>query len=286
MKRRLTFQEIRDTWLIATENDSGKMLTERTFLRYRISLELEMYVTINCDRRNGNRYFITDKNEIANNKLLSWVLSVYRYSELAKQLPRRKYILVDEAPPSTELLDIIVDVIEERKELRFQYKSHYKDSKLVRFLPHFVRLCQNRWYVIGVNLDVNKERIYAFERISDLRVSDSSQRTTLFKDLRMDPSTYFSDYFGVVREGAPEVVKIRVYWPQNAYLKDVPLHHSQHLIFENENFCDFELYVSPTFDFIQALLSNREMIEVLEPLHLRDELKDLLTKMLSMYINN
>jgi predicted DNA-binding transcriptional regulator YafY len=46
---------------------------------------------------------------------------------------------------------------------------------------------------------------------------------------------------------------------------------------------DFEYYLRPTFDFRQELLSQAHEAEVLEPECLRQEMKELLAKMMERY---
>ena len=40
------------------------------------------------------------------------------------------------------------------------------------------------------------------------------------------------------------------------YLNSLPLHHSQRLIEDCGEYADFELYLSPTYDFIMKLLQS------------------------------
>ena len=100
---------------------------------------------------------------------------------------------------------------------------------------------------------------------------------------KIKPSDYFAHSYGVINEGEPTLIQIRAFWPQNAYLKDVPLHHSQEVISDNENYTDFELYVRPTYDFIQAILSNREKVIVLGPSELKSQIISILKAMQLSY---
>ena len=176
-----------------------------------------------------------------------------------------------------------MDAVENNRNLEFIYKSHYQESKKVQFLPVFVRLCHQRWYVVGINLESMKQRVYAFERIQELHTL--TRRSTLGKSFsdKIKPSDYFAHSYGVINEGEPTLIQIRAFSPQNAYLRDVPLHHSQEVISQNEDYTDFELYVRPTYDFIQALLSNREKVIVLEPSAFKKEILSILKAMQESY---
>ena len=72
---------------------------------------------------------------------------------------------------------------------------------------------------------------------------------------------------------------------QANYLRDLPMMpgDAQQEIERNENYSIFKLRVRPTFDFQQELLWNREELEVLEPLWLRNEIAGVIEKMTSKY---
>lgn len=283
MIRPLTLAEIQDKWQQASVNGDGDILTERTFNRYRRDTEELMQVEIECDKRSGNKYFIANKNYLKGDKMAEWILTSYRLRSLSKNLRKRSAVIMDPAPPAAHLLEPIMHAIDNKNALRFIYKSHFKEPKKVHFIPAFVRLCHHRWYVIGVNLESLKQRVYAFERIQELHISEdgSSAANSLIQEIM--PSEYFANSYGVINEGDPTLIEIRAFWPQDAYLKDVPLHHSQEVIRERDGYTDFQLYVRPSYDFIQALLSNREKVIVLEPIELRTEILSILEKMQESY---
>ena len=67
------------------------------------------------------------------------------------------------------------------------------------------------------------------------------------------------------------------------YLRTLPLHASQKELVSTEEYADFEYFLRPTFDFMQELLSQGDEIEVLEPKSFREEMKDILQRMLKRY---
>ena len=58
---------------------------------------------------------------------------------------------------------------------------------------------------------------------------------------------------------------------------------SQKEIATTEEYTDFELYISHTYDFIQELFSKGATIEVLEPQSLRDVMRSEIKKMQKLY---
>lgn len=52
------------------------------------------------------------------------------------------------------------------------------------------------------------------------------------------------------------------------------MHHSQKEIETTDEYSIFRYYLSPTFDFVQEILSHGYGVEVLAPKHLRDEIRN------------
>lgn len=283
LNKACNFSELQRKWSSASCNTDGKELSERSFNRYRRCAEELFQVGIYCNRSNENRYEIEDRDAILSNKFLSWQLMSFRMDQLAKDIMHKEMVVLDSEAPSTHYLQPILQAIESDLCLDVVYKSHYKEAKSVRFMPAFVRLWGQRWYMVGMDLDQGVHRVYAFERISKLDLGSSLSKAELRARAKIDASTYFFSSFGVITEGEPTFIKLRAYWPQNAYLKDVPLHHSQEVISDCADYTDFELYVKPTYDFIQAILGQREQVQVLEPSFLRAEIKTVLREMMSFY---
>lgn len=70
---------------------------------------------------------------------------------------------------------------------------------------------------------------------------------------------------------------------QVEYFKSLKLHHSQNLVSEDENGAEFSYRLVPTYDFEQELLSKMGNVEVLSPIWLRDEMKEIIKGMMSNY---
>ena len=66
-------------------------------------------------------------------------------------------------------------------------------------------------------------------------------------------------------------------------MQSLPLHHSQQESEINENDSIFSYYLSPTFDFMQELLSLGNKIEVISPDWLRKEVYDVMKNGCKMY---
>ena len=70
---------------------------------------------------------------------------------------------------------------------------------------------------------------------------------------------------------------------QAAYFRSLPLHTSQKEIEATPDHSIFEYKLKPTYDFEQEILSHREDVEVLEPVSLRETIKQSIMKMAKLY---
>lgn len=66
-------------------------------------------------------------------------------------------------------------------------------------------------------------------------------------------------------------------------MKSLPLHASQRLLEEHDEYADFEVYLAPTYDFIMRLLHTGAMIEVISPASLRQTMKEWISDMYELY---
>ena len=138
--------------------------------------------------------------------------------------------------------------------------------------------------MLAHNVHYDDYRIYGLDRIEDLEMTTDTFK--LPKDF--SASDYFSNYYGIISDSniKPERIVIRAYRDHIPYMNSLPLHHSQKLLENNDEYADFELFLAPTFDFIMRLLSAGAMIEVIYPASLRKTLKGWVSDMYNLYKND
>jgi len=67
------------------------------------------------------------------------------------------------------------------------------------------------------------------------------------------------------------------------YLHTLPLHDSQRELESTPDYTDFSYDIRPTSDFLGELLRHSDGIEVLQPLDLREKMRQMIAKMLKRY---
>lgn len=156
--------------------------------------------------------------------------------------------------------------------VEIKYKSFWRqDEYTAEVEPYFVKVFKQRWYLIARNKMKDVIRIYALDRIQSLMQTGNAYAVP--KDF--SPEDYFYNCFGIIREDncPPETIDLKVYGTQKEYFRTLPLHHSQTEVENCDDYAVFRYYLSPTYDFLQEILSHGCEVEVLYPVHLRNEIR-------------
>ena len=280
--KKISLKEINNKWL-ETDLSEGLEIPRRTFHTWRNEVEDLFGIEIQCDKTDGDRYFIEDRDKLKNNSLQSWLLNTMSVNNMLlenKTLSDR--ILLENIPSGQDYLSIVTDAMKKSKVLEITYKGYWSEHEhTFPVAPYCVKLFRQRWYLVGNSVYEDKIRIYSLDRV--LNASLTEEPFKYPKDF--SPEVYFQDCFGVIRDDETEVetVKLKVNADQSNYLRSLPLHPSQEEIETSDDYSIFTLRVRPTFDFYQELLKNGETLEVLEPTWLRKDFKDIVKRMAALY---
>lgn len=283
LRQPLTLPQIQCKWQDASVNEEGIPLSVRTFNRYRREAEYLLDVDIKCDKSNGNVYKLVSPESFKTGELQQWLYSAFRISNLARDLNNHHKIILEQAPPAAHLLPVILGAINQKKILTFTYKSHYRKPEKIKLLPVFIRLFKQRWYVAGEKTEEQSPMICAFERINDPEISEEKATLSRRMEKLIQSDTFFEHCYGIIRLQAPILIRFRAFWPQNAYITDVPIHSSQKIITQTENYTDFEVYLRPTYDLKQEFLWHRDKLAILSPESFRQDMIRILKATLQNY---
>lgn len=273
---RLTLEEINRRWL-DTELSEGVPIARSTFNRHRDAI-LDMFgIIIDCDKRDGFRYFIDNEDVLEEDSIQNWMLSTLSVnSVLSESKGVHDRILLERIPSDGENLHKFIEAMKRGVRVLVNYRRYggLGYGSPMKLDPFFVRLFNKRWYAL-VKFPEPTGLLFtlAFDRIISLDVTD--EKFDYPKDF--DPATWFRDSYGIVRdpEVPVETVVIRAFGKEANYLRDLPLHHSQKEVETTDAYSDFSLTLSPTADFFSPLLSRGAAIKVLSPQWLADEIKRL-----------
>jgi predicted DNA-binding transcriptional regulator YafY len=278
----LSLKEINDEWEKSPDND-GKEITPRTFNRDKnyiadcFGLDIEYsHIT--------RSYSLSNMDAIKNNDLYHYLMGAFHvraFNTLA--VKHKEKIMLQDLPTGVDYLQLMLKAIDAKQTVVFDYHTYYKPDDLLHFeiIPCFLRMFENRWYLIGEYLDRSQTRVLALERMKNVSIGPTNRECSP----QINPVDYYGDCFGIIRnDQKPVLIKLKVYNPQVKYIRSSPLHHSQDEIETADDYAVFSYYLRPSYDFLQKILWNRENIEVLAPKEVRDEMKSLIEKMLNRYL--
>ena len=279
--RKISLSEINEKW-IETDYSGGVEFSRTTFHRHKIAIEDMFGIYIECDRKNGFKYYIGNEYVLQENSVQNWMLSTLSVSSLlAESMSLNERILLENVPSGGEKLKTLLNAMKESKKISITYRRYGGHATRTFDLePYCLKLFGQRWYLLGRFADRGMAT-FSIDRMLEIKVSNEK-----FKfDEDFDAASYFSDCFGVMSDenSKPEKVLIRAYGYEPYYLRDLPLHHSQHEIQSTEEYSDFELRLKITSDFKSKLLSRGEWIEILEPKALVEEIVEWHQKAIDRY---
>ena len=279
---RITFEEINVRWL-RSEMSGGEYIPLRTFHNHRKAIEDMFDINIECDKRDGYRYFIENAEDMEKGGVRSWLLNTFAVNNLINEshhLKRR--ILFENIPSGRKYLTPIIEAMRDNAVMEMTYQSFWSPAPhSFEVEPYCVKVFRQRWYVVARRVYDGKLRIYSLDRICDLR--ETERKFVYAKDF--DPQKYFEASFGIIvdEDYGVEKVKVKVYGGQYKYLRALPLHASQREVETEDGYAVFEYRLRPTYDFRQELLSHGSDVEVLEPQWLREEMRQIVERMREYY---
>ena len=281
-KESLTYKEISDRWERCGLNDDRQPLNRRTFIRDKEYVERTFQLEINYNAR-YHTYTLVQATEIDEQSILRYSLEHNRFKELA-MLTRKmqQKVILEPVATGSEYLMLLLQAIEQKRMVAFDYVSFYEPTTVKHFelIPCFVRLFDRRWYLIGEFPDHTQQRVLALERMRAVQLKSDHA----IPSIKMEPDRFYADCFGIIHDDQrPEWIRFKVYGHQVSYIRTKPLHVSQEEIETTAEYAIFRIYVRPSFDLVQQLLWNREHIEVIAPDHFREEIKEILQRMLGRY---
>jgi len=283
---KITFAEINEKWR-KREESGGVEFARTTFNRHRDAI-LDMFgVVIDCDRKDGYRYFIYNKEVLSDDSVANWLFSTLSVGNmLDENVGVQDRILIESVPSGDVHLKRIIKAMRESRRIMITYRRYGAASaNSFSVAPYCVKLFKRRWYVLAridrPTYNSTTMAVFALDRIENVEL----QKETFKIDPDFDAQEYFGECFGiVVGDGTmPERVVLRAYGLEPYYLRDLPIHHTQREVNVTEEYTDFEVYMRPTSDFKGYLMSRGEWLQVIEPKWLAIEMQNWLQAAMNRY---
>lgn len=280
---RITLKELNEKWRTNVDLSRGEDLPRQTFDRWKSGI-LDLFgILIDCEQRGGYHYYIANPKELSEGKLRTWLLNTYGTAEtLSSNLSIHDRILTENIPSSQDHLSTVLEAMKSNNMLHITFKAFtMKEPKRFLVEPYCVKMSAQRWYMLARNTEHKNLRLYSLDRIETVEISNT--RFVLPDDF--NAKDYFAEFFGIVLdESVPlQTIILRADKYHQNYMRTLPLHPTQREIFACDDYADFELKLRPTYDFYMKLMSFGNMIKVLEPKTLQEEICKWLENTIEMY---
>lgn len=280
---RITLKELNEKWRANVDLSRGEDLPRQTFDRWKSGI-LDLFgILIDCEQRGGYHYYIANPKELSEGKLCTWLLNTYGTAEtLSSNLSIHDRILTENIPSSQDHLSTVLEAMKSNNMLHITFKAFtMKEPKRFLVEPYCVKMSAQRWYMLARNTEHKNLRLYSLDRIEAVEISNT--RFVLPDDF--NAKDYFAEFFGIVLdESVPlQTIILRADKYHQNYMRTLPLHPTQREIFACDDYADFELKLRPTYDFYMKLMSFGNMIKVLEPKTLQEEICKWLENTIEMY---
>ena len=263
----ITRETLNELWMQSSLGD-GEPMARRTFYSYRNAIAETFGIVIECNPRTYE-YYIDHDNSANDHRRQRWMIDSMALSGmLSDAADVASRIVLEEVPSAREHLPTVIDAMRQNKRLRFDYRPYTRLSAKTGVViePYFVKIFRQVWYVIGYNVQDDKIKTYALDRITNLNIDAGH---TFQMPPEFSPKAFFQDCFGITTSNRPpQRIVLRVEPTQAKYFRALPLHHSQ-IEVVHDNYSIFTYRMCVTYDLRERLLSHGSNVEILEPQSLR-----------------
>ncbi len=280
---RMTREEINNRWLESSLSN-GVEMTRRTFYNYRQAILDVFGIEIAFDN-NSKEYFLNESGDPAprgSGSVTDYLLHSAALSGMlsdARSISER--IFLEQVPSARHNLAPMIAAIKANRQVRFTYHpfTRSRPSRGIVLEPYLLKLFRQRWYVAGRNVNEDKLKTYALDRLSDPEVLPE----TFVTPTDFNPGEYFRYSFGIVVDSStPRTVTLRTDPKQAKYLRALPLHPSQQeMVHDTFSVFTYNLLLTP--DLLREIMSLGPDVTVLGPPELRTMLTSRLRETLALY---
>ena len=267
--KKLSLEQLNELW-VKDEVIGGNALNRKLFMRHKDAILNMFGIIIECDLEHGYKYFISNPEVINDDTIEGWMLSTLTVNTiLSDSASLRNRILLENVPAGEEYLQTIILALKTNRRLTITYQRFGYESYEKTVSPYALKLFHQRWYILTYT--GRHMATYALDRMLAVEISDE----TFEMPEDFSPEGYFAEYYGITTDDTPMAhVVIRAYGHVPNYLRTLPLHASQKEMERTDEYTDFSYDIRPSVDFVLALISYSDGIEVLEPIELRQKIHD------------
>jgi len=176
-----------------------------------------------------------------------------------------------------EFFSPILNAIAGHQALSVNYKKAFVNEVQDTIHPYYLKEYNTRWFLLAWSDQNNTLSTFAIDRLTKVEPSTVVYR----KNTDIDFESFFDDIIGVTHTDAEEqLIRLRFTPNRYPYVMTKPLHWSQHNYDESR---EITIQVIPNRELESLLLSFGPDVEILEPASLREQMKEKIAKMMTLY---
>ncbi|MDZ4809263.1 MAG: WYL domain-containing protein [Bacteroidota bacterium] len=238
-------------------------------------------VDIEYSTKNRGYFISQDEMENMNFQRMIEAFDMFNSLNLAQDLTPFIH-LEKRRPQGTENLYGILHAIKNKFQIKFSYQKFWEEEISHRTTePYALKEFKNRWYVLAKDNKDGSIKSFALDRLTTLEITNRT--FDLPKTYNIEESYRYC--FGIISPNDEEPQEIILSFDpvQGKYIKSLPLHETQEVLFDNEDELQIKLKLCITHDLIMELLSFGDNMKVVKPKALIAEIKTAHQKAFKLY---
>ena len=237
----------------------------------------------------GERHKIQDAiyvlKDFEGEPLYDWARTVLMQVEGGLLNETTKSVVSFQTNPDLKGLNLFNELLQailSKRVLKITYAPFGKDSYQERIYPYHLKQYNDRWYLIAQAVGYGTFAHYALDRIESFE-----EVPMKYKEADVDFEEYFDDVIGVtVPADEPEDIIIKVTKKRYNYIKTKPLHMSQRVVEEGDDYAVISINVKVNNELEAQLLSFGSDVEVISPASFRARISEKIKEMNQKYMND
>jgi len=238
-------------------------------------------VDIEYSTKNRGYFISQDEMENMNFQRMIEAFDMFNSLNLAQDLTPFIH-LEKRRPQGTENLYGILHAIKNKFQIKFSYQKFWEEEISHRTTePYALKEFKNRWYILAKDNKDGSIKSFALDRLTNLEITNRT--FDLPKTYNIEESYRYC--FGIISPNDEEPQEIILSFDpvQGKYIKSLPLHETQEVLFDNEDELQIKLKLCITHDLIMELLSFGDNMKVVKPKALIAEIKTAHQKAFKLY---
>lgn len=253
-------------------DDKHSDVSLRTLQRDISTIAELFHIEIACHLSRG--YTIVERGDSAD-EYETLLLNFELLSSIDADSVLQKYVIAEHRRLPFRLdISAVLHAIRNCHPIELDYTLIRHGNKVVhkKIQPHFLKESQQRWYLAGYDTD-GQLKTFGMDRMDNVTVIEAER---FKRNGSIDIHALFRDSFGIWNNPSDPVEEIILKYDaiDGAFVKTLPLHHSQEILSDTSEGIIIRLHLRITNDFVMALLARSRSVEVISPAHLRKRLHD------------